>query len=67
MTPLGNPVFTKVYSYTDCLALEAFYDGTLHDALTFLAKDAAGIESGLWSIITITMEGYRVELFKEEE
>lgn len=67
MTPLGNPVFAKVYSYTDCLALEAFYKGTLFDALTFLAKDAAEIEGSLWAIITPVSEGYRVELFREEE
>lgn len=66
---MDRHVFSKTFSYTDCLALEG-YDGTLGEALIFLAKDnarAAEIEGSLWAVIMPTMEGYRVELFREEE
>lgn len=69
MSAWKSPVFSQTYNFTDCLAMELA--GTLHYKLTTMAMGAAYasgiITSNLWPIITPTMDGYRVELFKEEE
>lgn len=66
---LDKKVFTQKYNFTDCLAMEI--NISLHHTLTTMtlgAAYAAGIiDINLWAIITPTTEGYRVDLFREEE
>ena len=68
MSPLGPPVFTKVYNYVECgqmpVTISLYH--TLR-ILTMCHACKARITARTWSIITPVPTGYRVELFVEED
>lgn len=69
MRELDKEVFTQVYNFTDCLAMDTKV--SLYHTLTTMtlgAAYAAGIiDANLWAIILPTPTGYRVTLYREEE
>ena len=68
MRNLDREVFSQVYNFTDCLAMDTkislYYTLT---TMTLGAAYASGIiGSDLWAIILPTPTGYRVTLYRGE-
>ena len=65
---LDDKVFSQTYNFTDCLAMKI--NVSLYYTLAIMTMGAAYasgiIDANLWAMITPTPEGYRVDLFKEE-